>query len=356
MILDFAYSLRSVVLVILHFVYFVSFSFSQETGNRLLKSNYHVDDPYMDIPVSDDGSKETNIPRVFVSPVTLKVYSLVFNDEFNGEEINQERWTYRKDTHKAKTRTIEFNGREIDILVKDDASTLKDGELRLDVRWDHKKESILTGGINTMNKFLPRYGYYETKVSFRDCKGQGYWPAFWIHFMDSTKYTTGTEIDVFEFLPGTKEIFQTLHWYKKDEEMLTRQSVQHFDTTNIQQQKENEHFSSTKHFKLDNWDTVPHVFAVEWTPDQLIFYTNGKVTRKVDKSGDPREVPSAYQMIYFSCSAGTWGGHIAQGGNPLPFYVYFDYCRVYQEDEQDAYYRFGEEMRLIKTKERKGMF
>ena len=107
---------------------------------------------------------------------------------------------------------------------------------------------------------------------------------------------------------------------------------------------------------MKEWNTRPHSIAVEWTPSELIFYTDGKVTRRVDNSEDIREIPSAYQMLFYSCSAGTWGGNIATEGNPLPFYVYFDYCRAYQQAEQDAYYLLNRKQQLIKGKDRYGKY
>ena len=303
------------------------------------------------IPVKSHG-----ISGQFISPVTKRVYQLVFNDEFNENQVNTSRWRFRRGTHGSKTRTIQYEGKDIDIMVEDDASTTVNGELRLDIRWDEDHQHIVTGGINTSDRFLPRYGYYETKVSFRDCRGIGYWPAFWIHFTDTTRYTKGTEIDVFEFIPRDKEIFHTLHWYKKGGMNKARQDVQHFDTTSVQVRKAREHFSSTQHFKLGEWQSKPHVFAVEWTPEELIFYTDGRVTRKVNKSHDSREVPSAYQLVYFSCSAGTWGGNVAVENNLLPSYVYFDYCRVYQEAGQDAYYSIEGKPQLIQAQDRYGKY
>lgn len=311
------------------------------------RNSLHLDN----IPV-----KSHSIPGQFISPVTKRIYQLVFNDEFNEEQINASNWAYRGDTHSSKTRTIKHEDRDIDIIVENDASTTTGGALKLDVRWDEDRQKIITGGINTSGRFLARYGYYETKVSFRDCHGIGYWPAFWIHFVDSARYTNGTEIDVLEFIPRDKEIFHTLHWYKKGTNNTVKQDVQHFDTTSVQLQKAREHFSSTKHFKLTEWQSKPHVFAVEWTPEELIFYTDGHVTRRVDKSNDPREVPSAYQMVYFSCSAGTWGGNVAMENNTLPSYVYFDYCRVYQEADQDAYYRIDDKTQLIPAEDRYGKY
>lgn len=247
---------------------------------------------------------------IWKSPVTSKEYYLVFNDEFNEGEIDPKRWIYRASTQKI-TRRIEYNSENYDIVVENEASVLKDGNMQLKV---YKKEDsprkIFTGGILTLDKFMPRYGYFETYVSFKDCGGFGHWPAFGLHFVNTDKNTTGTEIDIFEYINKSQNIFQTLHWYINDE-----------------------HLSSSENLVLDNRNEF-HKFGLEWTPDELIFYMNDKVTRHLKNSENDRFVPDAYQMVYYSMSAGTWGGNVADPSNNLPAISKFDYCRIYQAKDR----------------------
>ncbi len=267
------------------------------------------------------------------SPKTGKVYHLVFNDEFNGKQIDSKRWTYRKDYEGPVTRTIRYNGTTVDIMVENEASVLTGGDLRLAVyKKTSEKNKIFTGGINTVRHFLPRYGYFETRVSFRDCRGFGYWPAFWIYFLRKDKNTTGTEIDVLEYLPAEKKICQTLHWYI-----------------------DGKHYSRSSNFVLQAPEEY-HCFGLEWTPDDLMFYVDGHMMLRLSKKDDPKYVPSAYQMVYFSMSAGTWGGNVADTSNRLPAYSRFDYCRVYQTGDEDAYYFLGDEKIRMKATERSGKF
>lgn len=88
----------------------------------------------------------------------------------------------------------------------------------------------------------------------------------------------------------------------------------------------------------------------------MSFYVDREITRQLSKKDNNKYVPSAYQMVYFSMSAGTWGGNVAQSGNSLPAYSYFDYCRVYQTDNENAYYFFGDEKKLIQAEDRKGKY
>lgn len=273
-----------------------------------------------------------NLPVIWTSPVTTRGYLLVFNDEFEGTEISKARWGYRKDTREI-TRTITYDGSPLDIMVENEASVLENGDLVLSV---YKKEGIsgkiFTGGILTLDSFLPRYGYFETTFCARDCNGFGHWPAFWLHFQWQDKNTIGTEIDILEYISSQNNIYQTLHWYVNDE-----------------------HFSSSENFQLNNPDEY-HVFGLEWTPEELIFYVDGEITRRLLKSEESKYVPSAYQMVFYSMSAGTWGGNVADPSNDLPAYSRFGYCRVYQELDQDAYYILGSNKKLVKGEERKGLY
>lgn len=293
-------------------------------------------------------------PTVFESPVTGRTYSLVFNDEFNDGTIDSLKWDTR--SHRSPfTRRGMYRGEPYYVLCHEDWCKEANGELRLEVSsYPTQKNVVMTGGILSLGRFMTRYGYYETKVSFRDCIGEGYWPAFWIHFDEADRYGEGTEIDVFEYIPKDKQIFHTLHWYEKQPVEEDASEVQHTALNYDKSDQANHHRSSTAYFTLEDARTKDHTFAVEWTPEELIFYTDGKVTRRVAKKEDPKQVPSAYQMIYFSCSAGEWGGNVM--ANREPAYVYFDYCRCYQAGDQDALYTLHGKTTKIPASRRVGIF
>ncbi len=295
----------------------------------------------------------SKVPTTFTSPITGRSYSLVFNDEFNDGTIDSLKWDTRSN-RSPFTRRGMYEGKPYYVLCHDDWTKELDGELRLEVsKYPTQKNVIMTGGILSLGRFMTRYGYYETKASFKDCTGEGYWPAFWIHFDEADQYGEGTEIDVFEYIPKDKQIFHTLHWYEKQAAVKEQQpEIQHAALNYDISKQFNEHRSSTEYFTLEDAQSKEHTFAVEWTPEELIFYTDGKVTRRVNKKDDPKQVPSAYQMVYFSCSAGEWGGNVMKSQEPA--YVYFDYCRCYQESDQDAIYTVNGNATKIPASQRTG--
>jgi beta-glucanase (GH16 family) len=118
---------------------------------------------------------------------------------------------------------------------------------------------------------------------------------------------------------------------------------------------EGEHLRSSENFVLNELGEF-HKFGLEWTPDELIFYVDDTVTRHLNNSENERSVPDAYQMVFYSMSAGTWGGNVADPTNSLPARSEFDYCRVYQTKDQDAFYRFGSVEKLINAENRQGSY
>lgn len=294
----------------------------------------------------------STIPTVFKSPITHRTYTLIFNDEFNDETIDPLKWDTRSNRSPFSRRGM-YQDKPYYVLCHDDWTKEVNGELRLEVsQYPTQKNVIMTGGILSLGRFMTRYGYYETKASFRDCTGEGYWPAFWIHFDEADQYGKGTEIDVFEYIPKDKQIFQTLHWYEKQAVKEQQPEIQHTALNYDKSGQVTKHRSSTHYFTLEEAQSKEHTFAVEWTPEELIFYTDGQVTRRVNKKDDPKQVPSAYQMVYFSCSAGEWGGNVMN--NRQPAYVYFDYCRCYQASDQDAIYTLDGKETKVPASQRTG--
>jgi len=70
---------------------------------------------------------------------------------------------------------------------------------------------------------------------------------------------------------------------------------------------------------MEGW----HTFAIWWTPEEYVFYVDGKETWRT-KGGGPSQVP---EYILLSDEIGKWAGAIAKA--KLPDAVLVDYVRVY---------------------------
>ncbi len=303
-----------------------------------------------------EGKKtsDTEIIKEWVSPVTGKTYRLVFNDEFNSEKDLTNHWTYRGAGWASPlTRKIEFENKEYAIAAVKPGVSLNEGNMELHVfRKDGISDTIYTGGLSTIHTFRPQYGYFETRVNFTGCMDSwGHWPAFWIMYTfpgneflppNYDIFSQATEIDIFEFISQKKKIFTNLHWRIKD-------------TVSAQPEPIGLHGRKDYSFPLESAGNGWHVIAAEWTPEEVIFFCDGKVRLRRNISENKRYVPSAFEYVCFSMSAGTWGGNVVDPRNNLPATVKYDYCRVYQQSHQKAYYKLpaiGNKWVLLSAEER----
>ena len=139
-----------------------------------------------------------------IPEIPVKGYSLAWSDEFNGKELNTNKWVYRG-----------LGKRGEEYITKE---TVKlDGKGHLVMSVAQRNDSILTSMIATENIMQFKYGYFECRAKY--AKAKGTISAFWlqspqINAPNSTPETSGAEIDIFELYPhlGTDHVLQSLHW------------------------------------------------------------------------------------------------------------------------------------------------
>ncbi|MCY3019398.1 MAG: glycoside hydrolase family 16 protein [Planctomycetota bacterium] len=222
-----------------------------------------------------------------------KDYKLVWADEFDGEQLDLTKWDYRG-----------LGARRKAINTKD--AVRLDGQGHLVITTSKAGDEYHTGMIATNGKFEPVFGYFECRVKFQS--QQGHWSAFWLQAPTMGKVigdpkTSGTEIDIFEYLAREPGLLQmNLHWdgYGKDHK-----------------------HAGSKHKEpamAEGW----HVIGLEWTPEEYRFFLDGKEVWKTTSG-----VSHAKEFIILSMEVDKWGGDIATA--KLPDSCEFDYVRVYQK-------------------------
>ena len=197
-----------------------------------------------------------------------KEWKLVWNDEFDGNELDTTKWYYR--LHMAGKRhecyvedAISFDGNSniiFHLIEKDGkyySSTIQTGENFTDRPNGESK--------NIKPKFLHKYGYYECR-----CKLQHeypWWSAFWLQsqniaILDDPK-EAGVEVDIMEsFSPGNI-IPQMNHWggYGENHQCVNSAGLDHWAS-----EKDEIHVGLGEY----------HRFGVEWDDTGYTFYVDGK--------------------------------------------------------------------------------
>lgn len=242
-------------------------------------------------------------------------YELVWNDEFNAEgetELNPEHWTHEKQGPGWVNNELqayvdgEYNGKRV--------TEISDGKLR--IHCFKAVGNIYSGRVYAHVNEGWQYGYIEARIMLP--KGKGTWPAFWMMpvNVDWTKegWPKCGEIDIMEEVGVVpNEVSSSLH----------AEGHNHTNGTQV-----------TKAMKIDKAEGEFHVYAIEWTADNITTYVDGKVLLSYDNDGKgvtnwPYDKP--YYIILNLAWGGSWGGMNGVDESVLPISYVIDYVRVYQK-------------------------
>jgi alpha-L-fucosidase len=228
----------------------------------------------------------------FLPPVPDgKMWKLAWHDEFDGTQIDQSKWEIMGDWK-----------RRDGFWVKEDSYL--DGKGNLLLRTKKDGERYTCGAIRTKGKFEHKFGYWVCRCKFPT--QEGHWPAFWMFIGSVGKVgdegRDGTEIDIMEKPWREDKITQNLHWDGYG--------------------KEHKH-AGTGQITIPGVSEGFHTFALYWTPEQYVFYVDGKETWRTS-AGGVSQVPEYAKLTE---EIGKWGGDITKAD--LPDYFVVDYVRVY---------------------------
>jgi beta-glucanase (GH16 family) len=168
---------------------------------------------------------------------------------------------------------------------------------------------IESGMISTDNLHFWKYGLFESRIKFESA--EGHHGAFWLQSPEYGLITddfeaSGTEIDVIEYF-GKGKLSQNLHWNKygsKDKKWSGSGNL-----TNA---------------AIETVDSKFHVYSLLWTPDEYVFYIDGKETWKTNQA-----VSHHNEFIILSLLSSKWEAKKITPEN-FPDYMVVDWVRVFQ--------------------------
>lgn len=217
----------------------------------------------------EDLKKESVVDRSNrKSSVPAQYSKLVWSDEFNGDKLDSNIWSYDY-----------FNGTKGDKITSTDSKYLsvKNGELifKGDRYFDPYNPDVTyvdTPTIATKYSMNFLYGYVEMCAKLPFCSGA--WPALWTRTMISTDTYTGTdpafmaEVDIFECFGSKDTIVPSLHkWFTK----VAQGSGMPAHTQIGDDLKATYTFEESENLKNEY-----HVYGWEWTPEYMAMYVDGE--------------------------------------------------------------------------------
>ena len=215
-------------------------------------------------------------------------FKLVWNDEFNGNALDESKWSYRTNFWGQRFEAfaapedgcVEVKDGKVHLKLKKRADghfcspQLQTGELMWDIPHEKNPSGFWPLPKRAPAKFTHRYGYYESR--FRLQRRPGWWSAFWMQTetqgcnLDPAR--SGIEHDIMEsFYPGCvgRHMFH-LNGYGKDYQGFCIP----IDGAGDKTRKDYSLALSTEEY---------HTFGLLWEPDGYTVFVDGR--RDGDKVG-----------------------------------------------------------------------
>lgn len=247
--------------------------------------------------------KRQSIPPTVPASLADKGYQLVWNDEFDGTQLDLTKWNHR---YPGTLRGYATNSKD---------NVVMNGNGTLSLLLTESEGKYYIGMIGTQNLYSVKYGYFECRAKLQ--KSIGPHTSFWLQ---SAKYgqsdnpsVDGAEVDIFEYLVNyPKTIYQTVHWNAYNSSTYTKVVASP---------------------KIDGLAEGYHTFGMEWTLSGYTFYVDGVKTSAITQG-----ISKVEQYLILSLSLNSWGGK-GDGSDlntsnkdkwTVPDQIVFDYVRVFQ--------------------------
>jgi beta-glucanase (GH16 family) len=256
---------------------------------------------------------------------TLEGWELVWNDEFDGDAIDDQKWNkllWRPGWVNNELQA--YTDRDTNLFVQDDnlviRALIEPGFFGTDYTGTSYTADYTSGRLNTAGKGEWTYGRFDTRAKLP--KGIGSWPAIWMlgSNISAVGWPHCGEIDIMEHV-GFDEgnIHASIHTTDYNHVNGTQKSGQVIIPT------------ATDSF---------HVYSLEWDSTYIRYLVDDEPYFFIynDSNGDEDKWPfNKPQYIILNLAVGgDWGG--AQGIDPtvFPMEMKVDYVRVFEKSESST--------------------
>ncbi len=232
---------------------------------------------------------------IFAQPPAGKGYTLLFDESFKGNHLNEQDWRYRIDRRTGFGYMDGLNRKE-NVFVKDGALHVVLNHEKIDGKWENTG-----GGVISNHNF--GYGYYEC-LSKPFMEGHGVHTSFWQRGGKNPNNNI-FEIDSYEIDSKTWVATNNLY-FDLPFKGIDRRPWPHRAQVPFK-------------FEKDGW----FLDAYEFTPEGVIFYDNGNIVAKAEW-----DQLNAHQAVWLTALNGV--GKVDSTLQPAE--SVFKYFRYYAKD------------------------
>ncbi|MEN8124903.1 MAG: glycoside hydrolase family 16 protein [Bacteroidota bacterium] len=274
-----------------------SIDFNQTEAQIVIKNN-DADLPY--------GNED------YVTPSSYEGWKLVWEDEFDGNEINKNWWT-----HEIGSGSNGWGNNELEYYTdSEENSRVEDGNLIIEARDDSWNGHKFTSA-RMVTKGKKSFGFSRIDIRAKLPFGQGIWPALWMlgDNIDQAGWPACGEIDIMEMIGN---------------EASTSHATVHFGTDFASHKYSGNSYQVSNEIFNDRF----HVFSVVKEVNQMWFFVDDIMIFEFntnDTQGMSYPFNQNYFLILNVAIGGDWPGD-PDGTTQFPQQMIVDYIRVFEKD------------------------
>ncbi|WP_421869448.1 glycoside hydrolase family 16 protein [Marinoscillum sp.] len=241
---------------------------------------------------------------------------LVWSDDFNGNELDQSKWTAI--VSDGCPGNCGFGNNELQYYLDDHKNlSVSDGSLKITALKDGFDSKDYTSA-KLISKAKGDWQYGRIEVRAKLPQGKGTWPAIWmLPTLDrQMKWPRDGEIDIMEHVGYNQGmIYGTIHTEKYNHVIGTQKSDSIY---------------------LDDASDIFHEYELAWDQNKMVWSVDGKEYLALEKNNEDYEgwpFDQPFHLILNLAVGGNWGGKYGVDDSIWPQTMEIDYVKVYQNNE-----------------------
>lgn len=238
-------------------------------------------------------------------------YQLIWEDLFDGDELDLMKWEYQ--TGDGSAYGLWRWGNNEDQFYKKENAYLKNGFLRIKAIAE-KEQNYNYTSARIRTKGLADFYHGKIEASIRMANTKGLWHAFWLLPSNPNEsWPMSGEIDIMEYVGNSpNEILNTVHFAD--------------DFNN------HKYIGGSSEFNNDNQF---HKYGIEWDENKIIWFLDDKETYRILSSNPAISnnwpFNADFHLIFNTAVGGNLGGEIDSVSLVNPKFMEVDYVKVYQK-------------------------
>ncbi|SHL35723.1 Glycosyl hydrolases family 16 [Fibrobacter sp. UWT2] len=236
----------------------------------------------------------------------------LWHDEFDGDNIDSEKWTFEIGTGASGWGNNEWEY----YTDRKENAYIKDGILHIRAnKEDYKGSKYTSARMITKGKFSFTYGTVEARIALP--VGKGIWPAFWMlgENIDAVSWPACGEIDIIETVNSENIVYGTNHWAYEGN---------HAEYGN----NTKDYYGTSKELDITQF----HTYKMVWDENVIVMYVDDFKYHEISIKESTGGTDAFHKPFFFILNvavAGNWPGFEVDDAQ-FPNEMFVDYIRVTQ--------------------------